>query len=462
MNKSIKKIISLSLCGILLLTGCKERTDTDFGAGFDEDKSYEPPVSETTVSVTETPVTTSPVTTTVSETTTVTTTPETTITTTSISPEEIYGGPVYTDENGNVLLVLTDGIDYVDWVGYYHGYYKLTNVSDKPVTELREKLSSFGVFAETKEMMIEYPFGDNCVDIIKWENGSPDLENTVKYFDALAQMDYTFDNTLDPEEYCIISVTFVNGTEITTTAPETTPSETTTAVTTVPAEEQIPYLTTKLPLSDLSYSKFMPDDDFIREATEIAVRDKEVIIAIYGDGEYKAMTADEEDDLFMVRFLYDFMFLESYKTQAELKKEHPEQYTDNEMYQMFPDAYTSYEAFVSAVLGYMDEEYRPYFDDKGNPLINIDSYLAVEFTFEGSDGKVESSEVIETAIRWVFSLRAQENGLEDIINKTIEDGGLYNQSLTVKCTYKGGSVANATADYQTINTDYSRYVSFVY
>lgn len=619
MNKSIKKIISLALCGVLLLTGCKERTDTDFDAGFN-DKKYEPidtddsetliPVITTTTASETTDVTTAPH---------ITTTPVTTMVTTTLSPEDIYGGSVYTDENGEVLLALTDGIDYVDWVGYYHGYFKLTNVSDKTVTDVREKLESFSDFAEVEEMMIEYPFGDNCVDMIDWENGKPDLENMKKYFEVFYQADYTYDNTLDPDEYCIISVTFTNGTEITTgtttkpetkvpihktftgkwetvivdddgnpmlqltdgmdyvdmigyyhgyykltniydkpvtdireklewfevfyetdwmmieypfhdscvdtikwtdgkpdlenisqttydmkkegytfdntldpgeyciiyatfvngeeittaatetpetEAPETTVPKTTapetTVTTTAPKEEQIPYLTTKLPLSDPSFEEYMPDDILLDTATELLIKDGEAIIAVYGNGQYRAMTADEEGELFMVKFLYDFMSEESYKSQAELFKARPEEYEDNEMYQMFPDAYTSHEAFIKAVLGTMNEESRQYFDDKGKPLINIDPYFSIELYFEGSDGKVTASEVAETAIRWVCSLRAQENGLEDIINSTIEADYLYSQTLTVRCTYKGGSVANVEAHYLTIDTDYNRYVSFVY
>ena len=96
------------------------------------------------------------------------------------------------------------------------------------------------------------------------------------------------------------------------------------------------------------------------------------------------------------------------------------------------------------------------------PIINIDPYFSIELYFEGSDGKVTASEVAETAIRWVCSLRAQENGLEDIINETIKKDYLYSQTLTVRCTYKGGSVANVEAHYLTIDTDYNRYVSFVY
>ncbi len=440
MNRKFSRLIYTVLSAAMLLSGCAENTDA--AKGDPEGTEAE----TTTVEDTETPEETSVLRTTI---------PSTTMVTTPLSPDGGFmDSYIYRDENGEVLLEVTDGFDYVDYIAYYHGYFKVTNVSDKTVTDLREKIADIEMFADTKSMTIEYPFGDNCMDVIEWNNGKPDFENMSQFFDAMAEQEYTFDNTLDPDEYCIVSVTFNNGTEITTTTEktETTTTTTTTALetttskktvtTTTSIEEIIPENTTARPLTDPIYNKYMPSDKIIKEAAEIAVRDQTVIIAIYEDGTYKAMTTEEAENLKNIGFLAEIISEESYKDMLEMYEEYPELMDDE-----FAVFMSDYESFVEFWLESYEVTggYKEYFDDNGKPLVNTKPFFAVSFSLEGKDGNVKLNKVAETALRWVFAQRTDDKTFNYLIDECYKFG--LGDSVVVRCTYKGGDTAHAEFIY---------------
>lgn len=458
MNKNFNRLICTLLSAVILLSGCAENTDASKG-GPEETETV------TTAATSATEATEAETTTTAEETTepTETTKPEATTTITTAVTETLSpdGGfknfGEYKDENGEVLLEVTDGMKYVDYIAYYHGYFKVTNVSDKTVTDLREKIAAIGMFSDTVEMMIEYPYGDNCVDIIKWENGKPDFENMKQYFDAMAQREYTFDNTLAPDEYCIISVTFTNGAEITTAAeavpdqtsaytetttttkaPETT-TEKKTVATTAPVEDETPENTTERPLDDPIYNKYMPSDKIIKEAAEIAAKDGDVIIAIYEDDTYEVMTSEEMEAIKDVLVVESIISEESYNDMLEMYEEYPELAEDGST------AFLSdYQSFVQFWLESFPD-CKDYFDENGKPLVNTDPCFAVSFTFDGEDGKVKLEEVAETTIRWAFAQRTDDKNFNYLVDEAHKS--LLGDSVYVRCTYNGGKTAHAKFIY---------------
>ncbi len=363
----------------------------------------------------------------------------------------------YVDDDGNTLLSLTDGIDYVDTVGFYHGYYKLTNISDKPVTDMREKLESFYVFTETDWMFIEYPFNDNCVDFIEWTDGKPDLNNINQSPYNEEKGEYTFDNTLDPEEYCIIYVVFTNGEEITTAAeavpdqtsaytetttttkaPETTTKKKT--VTTVPpVEDEAPENTTERPLSDPIYNKYMPSDKIIKEAAQIAARDKNVIVAIYENDKYEVMTTEEMEIIQDVLVVESIISEEYYNDMLEVYEEYPELMEDGSA-----EFLSDYQSFVQFWLESFPE-CKDYFDENGKPLVNTAPCFAVSFSFDGNDGKVKLEEVAETTIRWAFAQRTDDKNFNYLVNEAYKSP--LGDDVFVRCTYNGGKTAHAKFIY---------------
>jgi len=361
----------------------------------------------------------------------------------------------YVDDDGNTLLSLTDGIDYVDTIGFYHGYYKLTNVYGKPVTDIREKLESFYVFTETDWMYVEYPFNDNCIDFIDWTDGKPDLDNINQSPKNKEEGEYTFDNTLDPEEYCIIYVVFTNGEEITTAAedipdqtsaytetttkaPETT-TEKKTVTTTSPIEDEIPENTTERPLDDPIYSKYMPSDKIIKEAAQIAARDKNVIVAIYENDKYEVMTPEEMEIIEDVLVVESIISEESYNDMVEMYEKYPE---------LMEDGSTAFLADYQSFVQFWLESFpdcKDYFDENGKAMVNTAPCFVVSFSFDGDDGNIKLEEVAETTIRWAFAQRTDDKNFNFLVDEAHKSP--LGDSVVVRCTYNGGKTAHAEFIY---------------
>ena len=78
-------------------------------------------------------------------------------------------------------------------------YFKLTNVSDFPVYNLREHLFAFSPY-ELDDLVITYP--DGRVEVIPWTRGRPDFENMDEFYPALRDVEIEIKlMSLEPGEF---------------------------------------------------------------------------------------------------------------------------------------------------------------------------------------------------------------------------------------------------------------------
>lgn len=144
-------------------------------------------------------------------------------------------------------------------------------------------------------MKIEYPFGENCMDYIIWENGIPNFENMEQYFDAMKESEHTAENKLALGEYCIISVCRQEPEETAdvTTAPKTEKvTSETTAKKPVTTTEKYTQNDTHYPeISDIYY-----DDDFFEIFSYAEFDGDDVVVCRLSSPENGTFTIYKSDD----------------------------------------------------------------------------------------------------------------------------------------------------------------------
>lgn len=445
MNK-ISKIISICLCAALLLSSCKESSGN---SKVDEDVS-ESTATTTTASAKITTTTTATTSKAVSETegTTVTETiaDEATTETTVISATETTAPTL---EENSLSLVLKEEKDG----SYYDKLYTLTNISDEAVTNPKEKLSSFKEFAEITVMQIWFENGD--LEIVQWNNGVPDFQNSKKYFDALSTSDFTSGEILNPGESWEIEVSsrVQETTTATTTVYETTKPNTVTTVitsteaTTTTAKTAKPVTTTeeKYKPSDAEYKAVMPSDSIIKEAVKMAVTGEEVCIALYEDGKYEVMSRDEMLDTNTLKTIEDMLSREYYEEITKMYEEYPDM--------MNEAGFGSYEEYRETVF-LMFGDYEEYFDENGKLIKEVKPYFYFRYEYKGYDGEgfVSNEEAAEAGLRWLFGLRAEKSGLEPLIEYVFKQGST--DGIYACCEYGGKGTAKARTYYYSHSIDF--------
>lgn len=446
MNK-ISKILSFCLCAVLLLASCEENSG-NVTAGEDVTES----ITTTTAMSAKTTTTTTTTTTSMAASETEATfvsevvTEETTAETTVISDTETTA-PVR--EENILSLVLKEENDG----SYYDKIYTLTNISDEIVTNPKEKLSSFAEFSDITVMQIWFENGD--LEIVQWNNGVPDFENSKKYFDALSTSDFTSGESLKPGESWEIEVSsrVQETTTATTTVYETTKPNTVTTVitsteaTTTTAKTAKPVTTTeeKYKPSDAEYKAVMPSDSIINEAVKIAVKGEEVCIALYEDGRYEVMSRDEILDTTTLKAVEEMISREYYEEITKMYEEYPDM--------MNEAGFGSYEEYRETVFS-MFGDYEKYFDEDGKLIKEIKPYFYFRYEYKGYDGEgfVSAEEVAEAGLRWLFGLRAEKSGLEPLIEYVFEQG--VTDGIYACCEYGGKGSANVRTYYYSHSIDF--------
>lgn len=448
--KKISKIISLCLCAVLLLASCEEQ-NSDTVAGED--------VSETTTAAAATTTTTEAVsekedaeeTKVISKTEATTTeeaaSEETTTAATIISDTETTTVPESEDKVLSLILKEENPGSYYDKI------YTLTNISDETITSPKEKLSSFAEFSDITVMQIWYEGGD--LEIVQWNSGVPDFENSAKYFDALNASDFTAGESLEAGESWEIEVSsrIQETTTVVTTIPETTKKTTTittkvtTATTTATTTAPEPVTTTekKYKPTDAEYRAVMPSDSIISEAVKIAVTGEEVCIALYEDGKYEVMSRDEMLDTSMLKTVEEMLSREYYDEMVSLYEEYPE---------MLEEAgFSSYEEYREMIFS-MFGDYEEYFDENGKLKKDIKPYFYFRYEYKGYDGEgfISPEEAAEAGLRWLFGLRAEKSGLEPLIEYVFEQG--VTDGIYASCEYGGKGTAQARTYYYSHSIDF--------
>ena len=108
--------------------------------------------------------------------------------------------------SGGTALKLEVVSDFSDSGEFRFAEYTLTNISNAPVYNLKASISTFAEFSDAKEMLLEYSNGS--YEIIDWNNGVPDFENSKRYFNALIYNDFVEILSLDPNESLTIIARF--------------------------------------------------------------------------------------------------------------------------------------------------------------------------------------------------------------------------------------------------------------
>lgn len=444
--KKISKALSLFLCAALLLTSCEENGG-NVTAGEDVTETAASAITTTESSETTTAATSEALSetelTTVSETVSEETTAETTV----ISDTATTTAPEIKEE----ALSLTLKEENAD--SYYDKIYTLTNISDEIVTNPKEKLSSFAEFSDITVMQIWFENGD--LEIVQWNNGVPDFENSKKYFDALSTSDFTSGESLKPGESWEIEVSsrVQETTTASTTAYETTKPNTVTTVitsteaTTTTAKTTKPVTTTeeKYKPSDAEYKAVMPSDSVISEAVKIAVTGEEVCIALYEDGRYEVMSRDEMLDTTMLKTVEEMLSREYYEEITKLYEEYPDM--------MNEAGFGSYEEYRETVFS-MFGDYEKYFDEDGKLVKEVKPYFYFRYEYKGYDGEgfVSAEEAAEAGLRWLFGLRAEKSGLEPLIEYVFEQG--VTDGIYACCEYGGKGTANVRTYYYSHSIDF--------
>ena len=75
-------------------------------------------------------------------------------------------------------IMVTEGLDY--WTNKF----TFTNNSDRPIYNFAASFSGSAELVEVTDMIVKYPSG--ATEIIKWNNGVPDIENAELYIPVLA------------------------------------------------------------------------------------------------------------------------------------------------------------------------------------------------------------------------------------------------------------------------------------
>lgn len=444
--KKISKALSLFLCAALLLTSCEENGG-NIAAGEDVTETAASAITTTESSETTTAATSEALSetelTTVSETVSEETTAETTVisdTATTTVPE--------IKEEALSLILKEENAD-----SYYDKIYTLTNISDEIVTNPKEKLSSFAEFSDITVMQIWFENGD--LEIVQWNNGVPDFENSKKYFDALSTSDFTSGESLKPGESWEIEVSsrVQETTTASTTAYETTKPNTVTTVitsteaTTTTAKTTKPVTTTeeKYKPSDAEYKAVMPSDSVISEAVKMAVTGEEVCIALYEDGRYEVMSRDEMLDTTMLKTVEEMLSREYYEEITKLYEEYPDM--------MNEAGFGSYEEYRETVFS-MFGDYEKYFDEDGKLVKEVKPYFYFRYEYKGYDGEgfVSAEEAAEAGLRWLFGLRAEKSGLEPLIEYVFEQG--VTDGIYACCEYGGKGTANVRTYYYSHSIDF--------
>lgn len=444
--KKISKVLSLFLCAALLLTSCEENGG-NIAAGEDVTETAASAITTTESSETTTAATSEALSetelTTVSETVSEETTAETTV----ISDTATTTAPEIKEE----ALSLTLKEENAD--SYYDKIYTLTNISDEIVTNPKEKLSSFAEFSDITVMQIWFENGD--LEIVQWNNGVPDFENSKKYFDALSTSDFTSGESLKPGESWEIEVSsrVQETTTASTTAYETTKYNTVTTVitsteaTTTTAKTTKPVTTAeeKYKPSDAEYKAVMPSDSVISEAVKMAVTGEEVCIALYEDGRYEVMSRDEMLDTTMLKTVEEMLSREYYEEITKLYEEYPDM--------MNEAGFGSYEEYRETVFS-MFGDYEKYFDEDGKLVKEVKPYFYFRYEYKGYDGEgfVSAEEVAEAGLRWLFGLRAEKSGLEPLIEYVFEQG--VTDGIYACCEYGGKGTANVRTYYYSHSIDF--------
>ena len=224
-----------------------------------------------------------------------------------------------------------------------------------------------------------------------------------------------------------------------------------TATTTATVEEDI-----SLNTDEYYRGNLMPSDSVIQEAAEIAIKDYMAVIAVYKDGHCEAMSYEEATDLITVQLIASKLTPVGYEEQIAFAQEsYDEDYATN---------FLSYEDYINTAIENLPDNYKHYFDDKGNALVNVEPFFAFIFGFEGKDGKVTAKTAAQRAIRWAFSLRSEENELENIINHVFESGAIYDGTNGgfIICTYNGSNTAEAEIFYNDKSFDYSKNITLTF
>ncbi len=444
--KKISKVLSLFLCAALLLTSCEENGG-NIAAGEDVTETAASAIITTESSETTTAATSEALSVTELTTVSETVSEETTAETIVISDTATTTVPEIKEE----ALSLTLKEENAD--SYYDKIYTLTNISDEIVTNPKEKLSSFAEFSGITVMQIWFENGD--LEIVQWNNGVPDFENSKKYFDALSTSDFTSGESLKPGESWEIEVSsrVQETTTATTTVYETTKPNTVTTVitsteaTTTTAKTTKPVTTAeeKYKPSDAEYKAVMPSDSVISEAVKMAVTGEEVCIALYEDGRYEVMSRDEMLDTTMLKTVEEMLSREYYEEITKLYEEYPDM--------MNEAGFGSYEEYRETVFS-MFGDYEKYFDEDGKLLKEVKPYFYFRYEYKGYDGEgfVSAEEAAEAGLRWLFGLRAEKSGLEPLIEYVFEQG--VTDGIYACCEYGGKGTANVRTYYYSHSIDF--------
>ncbi len=470
MNKRKKSLICMLLCTALLLSGCSEKNDTAQASDAEKSASEAAITSQSdeiteesseAISITTTTTTTvadsEEDTFTSSSVTTTAFSSEATETVTAEASETTDTQPKETDKSFEMI----EGLELAVYEGsFYVEPYKLTNISDKTIENIKERLPYFDEFNETTKMTIEYPNGD--LEIVVWNNGVPDYGNSDKYFDALGGMDFTSADCLEPGEYWIIDVsrepvqtkitTVVTEEEIvsekkttTTTAssvPTITSTTTTTTTTTTATAEP------KKKPSAAEYAKVMPDDTFIKTVANKAAEGETIYISLDKNGTYKIC---EREDLSLNKSLKAFaetMTKEYYNSFIEMMEAEPDLYSGLDGMDEYYEMMSSYDSYLKHMLELMDMlGYGEYFNEKGELKQPVEDCIFFSFRYyDGSSSaasQFSNAEIAEKGVRWMLGLRAEEERFANAVNKALEDGnGL---TVEVSCSYSGGDEIDVNA-----------------